>query len=141
MDWAPAGGESAGWGEAWNRRAPVKVPPERSTPPYWPATASGGAQVACHTHHVLSPPSPQLVWPPKETISGVNGVEGRSSCWPYRCRMALGATSADSPIQRELACAWFAGPHFSIFRMEGVRWLLLTLVFLLAETKRVSRPM
>lgn len=55
--------------------------------------------------------------------------------------MALGATSADSPTLRELACAWFAGPHFSIFRMEGVRWLLLTLVFLLTETKRVSRPM
>lgn len=36
MDWARAGGErglGAGWGEAWNRRAPVKVPPEWLPPP------------------------------------------------------------------------------------------------------------
>lgn len=35
MDWAQAGGERrlAGWGEAWNRRAPVKVPPEPPLPP------------------------------------------------------------------------------------------------------------
>lgn len=67
MDWAPAGGERdrAGWGEAWNRRAPVKIPLERSPPPLLASLswAPGGPQSSSHITF-FRPPTPQPVWSP-----------------------------------------------------------------------------
>lgn len=128
----------AGWGEAWNRRAPVKVPPERSPPPLL-ASLPGLLEVA-RAHVTFYPPrTSPCSEPQKEMTLGVSRVDGETVLLALQVPKDPGRNFSWQSYSKGTWVGRVCRTPFSYFGGGRFSRLLWTLVFLLAETK-IFRP-
>lgn len=140
MDWARAGGESAGRGAAWIRRAPVKVPPGRPPPPV-PASLPGLlAGSSAHVPRIMScrPFALACVAPER---NGFRCQRSRGETRPLALQVPTGP-GRNFSRQPSSEGAWEAhgaqGPVFIFFGWKASGGFCEGVFFLLARTKCVS---